>query len=322
MVDIVSAHVSTASRFTLEALPPFRLDLTVWALRRRPANLVDRWDGAVYRRAVKRGSAVVELEVRQGGSSNRPKVSVSATALAAAAPPRAWTAATIRQLLGLDVDLRDFYGLAALDPHLGPLAHRFRGLKPPRFPSVFESLVNAVACQQLSLTVGIALLNRLAQSCGDVGPSGDLHAFPEPADLAAMNPRQLRDLGFSTRKAEVLVEVSQRVVDGELDLEALAGADDDTAASTLQTLRGIGRWSAEYALLRGLGRLGVFPGDDVGARNNLRRWLGPDSAVDYDRVKHAVSRWAPYAGLVYFHLLLDGLSRAGLLDSGATDAAT
>ena len=137
-----------------------------------------------------------------------------------------------------------------------------------------------------------------------------------------MNPRQLRDLGFSTRKAEVLVEVSQRVVDGELDLEALADADDVTAASTLQTLRGIGRWSAEYALLRGLGRLSVFPGDDVGARNNLRRWLGPDSAADYDGVKHAVSRWAPYAGLVYFHLLLDGLSRAGLLDSGATDAAT
>lgn len=66
---LVSASVKTSmtSRFTVEAEPPFRLDLTVWALRRRPANVVDRWEGAVYRRAVKHASTVVELEVRQAG---------------------------------------------------------------------------------------------------------------------------------------------------------------------------------------------------------------------------------------------------------------
>jgi DNA-3-methyladenine glycosylase II len=86
----------------------------------------------------------------------------------------------------------------------------------------------------------------------------------------------------------------------------------------LTSLSGIGRWSAEYVLLRGLGRLHVFPGDDVGARNNLARWLGLESPLDYGAVRRAVSRWQPYAGMVYFHLLLDRLAAADELDRGST----
>ena len=78
----------------------------------------------------------------------------------------------------------------------------------------------------------------------------------------------------------------------------------------------MGRWSAEYALLRGLGRLEVFPGDDVGARNNLARRLGLASPLDYDDVRRAVAPWAPYAGLAYFHLLVERIDDAGWLDGG------
>jgi DNA-3-methyladenine glycosylase II len=55
-------------------------------------------------------------------------------------------------MFGLRTDLSAFYSLAARDNRLAPLSQRFRGLKPPCFPSVFEGLVNAIACQQLSLT--------------------------------------------------------------------------------------------------------------------------------------------------------------------------
>jgi DNA-3-methyladenine glycosylase II len=75
----------------------------------------------------------------------------------------------------------------------------------------------------------------------------------------------------------------------------------------LQTLRGVGRWTAEYVLLRGLGRLHVFPGDDIGARNNLQRWLGILEPLDYDGVQRVLARWQPFQGLVYLHLLLWGL---------------
>ena len=81
----------------------------------------------------------------------------------------------------------------------------------------------------------------------------------------------------------------------------------------LTSLRGVGRWTAEYVLLRGLGRLHVFPGDDVGAHNKLRRLFGIDTQLDYEGVHQLVARWHPHAGVVYFHLLLDSLSRADLI---------
>jgi DNA-3-methyladenine glycosylase II len=219
-------------------------------------------------------------------------------------------------MLGLDFDLHDFYRRTAGDLHLRPLVDRFQGLKPPRFPSVFECLVNAIACQQLTLTVGIGLLNRLAESYGSVTVAAGTtpaHTFPDPRDLSTADPDALRKLGFSTAKARAVVELAQRISEGTLDLELLTGVDDGAASATLQALRGIGRWSAEYALLRGLSRLAVFPADDVGARNNLQRLLGVDTAMDSDAVRQAVAPWAPYAGLVYFHLLLDRVEEAGWL---------
>ena len=110
-----------------------------------------------------------------------------------------------------------------------------------------------------------------------------------------------------------MIELARSVAEGDLDLEALASLPDDEAVRFLCELRGVGRWTAEYVLLRGLGRTRVFPGDDVGARNNLQRWLRLAAALDYEGVRRVVARWDGYAGLVYFHLLLDRLAEAGRL---------
>ena len=191
-----------------------------------------------------------------------------------------------------------------------------RGLKPPRFPTVFEALVNAVACQQLSLAVGIQLLNRLADGHGRAAsddPDGP-PAFPDPELLAGLRPDELKHLGFSLTKARSIVEAARAIVDGDLDLEALEQLDDAAVIERLTRLHGIGRWSAEYVLLRGLGRLNIFPGDDVGAHNKLKRLFQIETRLDYEAVRQLVARWDPYAGLVYFHLLLDSLAIAGLVD--------
>ena len=302
-----------ATRFTLEPRPPFRLDATVWALRRRPANSVDRWDGQTYRRALRLTDAVVEIEVRQVGPCESPRLVASVTPQRPARRLRDEVTAVLNRMLGLEVDLSDFYRRMEGDHVLGPLVQRYRGVKPPRFPTVFECLANAVACQQLTLTVGITLLNRLADACGAIA-AGAVRAFPHPEDIGG-DPRRLRQLGFSNAKARALSELAGRITDGDLDLDELETASDDAASVALQNLWGIGRWSAEYTLLRGLGRLGVFPADDVGACNNLSRFLGLDPAAGYEEVRRAVSRWSPYAGLVYFHLLLDRIDNAGWLET-------
>ena len=301
----------------MRPVPPFRLDLTVWALRRRARNAIDRWDGAAYRRVIVVAGRPTELAVRQSGSAASPRLLVTATPALGTPADRRCVRSVVDRLLGVRVDLAEWYRLARQDARLKPLAEEFRGVKPPRFPTMFEALTNAFACQQLSLEVGLELLNRLAAVC-DVksATDGDAHyAFPEPADVARLPSARYQAIGFSRQKVRALLTLARAVERHEVDLDALAEQGDSEACAQLFRLRGVGRWTAEYVLLRGLGRLHVFPGDDVGAQKRLARWLGRPSALDYAGVRRAVRRWQPYAGLVYFHLLLDGLSQAGALHS-------
>jgi len=305
-----------ASSLVLRPRAPFRLDLTVWALRRRALNEIDVWDGSTYRRVLVLDDTPVAVAVTQEGGAEAPelKFTLNSARKRRSAPPDA--CAVLGRMLSLELDIDPFYTLAAGDPVLAPLAERFRGLRPPRFASVFECLVNAVALQQLSLAAGLTLLNRLSRTYGACSSARghSAYAFPEPAQLAAARLESIRALGFSLRKATTIVAIANVADEMQLDLESLAGADDADVVETLTQIAGIGRWSAEYTLLRGLGRLHVFPGDDVGARKNLARWLGLAEPLDYADVQRAVAGWHPYAGLVYFHLLLDRLAARGDLE--------
>ena len=299
--------------FSLEPAPPFSLELTVWALRRRPDNAVDRWDGETYRRALAIAGEFVEVAVTQKGRSETPLLQV--TVFGAHRVPGVETSVTValNRMLGLQACLSEFYGIAETDGRLRSLAQRFRGLKPPRFPSVFEAVANGIACQQITLTLGIQVLNSLAETYGAAIEGSALHAFPQPLDLARRDVEELKRLKLSRQKAVALTELSHAIVERGLDLEALATLNDDTAIERLLQLLGVGRWTAEYVLLRGLGRLHIFPGDDVGARNNLQRWLGLKKPLDYEGTHRLLARWRPFAGFIYFHLLMDRLAEANVL---------
>ncbi|MCC7157827.1 MAG: DNA-3-methyladenine glycosylase 2 family protein [Bryobacterales bacterium] len=303
--------------FSLQPVAPFRLDFAAWAIRRRPENRMDVWDGTSYQRVLAVGDQAVHITVTQSGEKGAPQLTVTALGAGRGESQKAAITEAVERLLGTRVDLRPFYRFAATQPRLGQLAAQFRGLKPPRFPTVFEAVVNGIACQQLSLAVGITLLNRLSAACGLAfsDARGTQHAFPRPVDLAAMSEQDLRPLGFSRNKSRALIELACGAAEGRLDLEALAHLPEEEALARLLELRGVGRWTAEYVLLRGLGRTNVFPGDDVGARNNLARWLRLRKPLDYDRVASVLGTWKQFGGLVYFHLLLSRLERSAALTS-------
>jgi DNA-3-methyladenine glycosylase II len=301
--------------FSLEPAPPFSLELTVWALRRRPDNAVDRWDGKTYMRALSMAGKFAEVSVTQTGRPEAPRLQVTVIGARRVKGVESFMTAALNRMLGLQDCMSGFYSIAETDGRLGMLAQRFRGLKPPRFPSVFEAVANGIACQQITLTLGIRVLNLLAETYGAAIEGSALHAFPQPPDLARRDAEELKRLKLSRQKAVALTELSSAIVERGLDLEALATLDDDTAIDRLMQLRGVGRWTAEYILLRGLGRLHIFPGDDVGARNNLQRWLRLKKPLDYEGTHRLLAKWRPYAGFIYFHLLLDGLAEAGVLTS-------
>jgi len=301
-------------------MPPFRLDLTVWTLRRRPENILDRWDGQIYRRALSfntntgAGDQVIELAVEQTGPPSHPRLRVIAIGSDCAPAIQPILRATLERMLGLTIDLRPFYAVAAKQKPMRPLISAFTGFKPPRYPTVFEALLNAISCQQVSLDVGMMLLNRLVENFGR-SPATNFfaHACPSPADLADVPPGTLRAFGYSQNKERAILELSRSVASGELNLESLQQLDDAAALEKLLAIRGVGRWSAEYALLRGMGRLNIFPGDDVGGWNNLKKHLRLRSRPDYAKTRKLIAPWKNYAGLLYFHFLLDGLRTRGIL---------
>jgi DNA-3-methyladenine glycosylase II len=303
------------SQLELEPGAPFRLDLTTWVLRRRPHNAVDRWHASTYTRVLCADGGPVALSVTQNGLADVPRLSVRLAGRPIDRSTELFAVSALDRLLGLSVDLSDFATMAAQDPLLSPLASRMRGLRPPRVPTVFEALVNGIACQQLSLAVGIHLLNRLTADLGRPvsDDPGGLRGFPEPADLAPLEPDARNRHGFSMAKARTIIRIARAIVSGELDLEGLEQLDDPAVLERLTRMRGNGRWTAEYVLLRGLGRLHIFPGDDVGAHNKLRRLFDIDTPLDYESVDHLVARWHPHAGIVYFHLLLDSLPQEALI---------
>jgi DNA-3-methyladenine glycosylase II len=314
----------TEVSFTLNPLPPFRLDYTVWVLRRRPDNIWDRWDGLTYQRVLVLDEKALDISVTQKGPAERPGLKIAAAGRGLKSDAQSNLTVVLERLLGLKTDLAGFYRLAQKDPKLNPLAASFRGMKPPRYPSVFEALVNAITCQQFTLTAGIRLLSRLVVSYGIPFKerNNSLYAFPRPEDLASAHMEDLRKLGYSRQKARSLIELAQRMVEEGLDLDEFAFLEDSEALEKFTALRGVGRWTAEYALLRGFGRIHIFPGDDVGVRNRLQDWMEVGRPLDYEGVRRLLNRWNPYGGLIYFHLLLKGLKEAGHLSNAEKESSS
>lgn len=306
--------------FWLDPLPPFRLDLTVWTLRRRASNQIDQWDGTTYTRVLLLDDQPVRISVSQQQTGMCPRLLVTASSLAPFAQLPERISPILQKMLGCATDVTAFSTLAERDPHLAALAAQFQGVKPPRFPSLFEALLNAFACQQVSLDVGILLLNRLTEAYGQAvaGAPGVQRAFPTPEALVSAAPEHLRALGFSHQKARAILELTATLVEASQELLSLETRSNEEICQRLLPLRGVGRWSAEYVLLRGFGRIEVFPGDDVGAQKNLQALFALADKPTYEQIQALTARWQPYAGFVYFHLLLDKLARKGFLSARQT----
>jgi DNA-3-methyladenine glycosylase II len=291
--------------------PPFRLDLTIWTLRRRAHNQIDQWDGTTYTRVLVVDQVPVKVEVSQLHPTSPPQLLINVWIAELGESHSTGVKEVLQRMLGFSLDLSGFYALAQNDQTIPLLVQRFLGMKPPRFPSLFEAFLNAFACQQVTLDVGLMLLNRLTETYGlqFTDNQAVYHAFPRPEEIATASVEDLRALGFSRQKARAMLELATRLTQEPHYLSLLEGMNNEEVRSTVLSMRGVGRWTTEYVLLRGLGRLETFPGDDVGAQNNLQRLLHLAEKPTYETIKALTAAWQPYAGLIYFHLLLDALEK-------------
>lgn len=275
--------------------PPYRLDLTADALRRLAANVVDVVDGeGVYRRALRDERGTNLLEVRQ--------VSNQALLLRIAGPRAQRWAATVETMLGTRVQLDEWYRRVRPHPWLAYLARELRGLRPPRYPSLWEALAHSIVFQQISIHAAASIMRRVIETLGEPVEHGGVlyYPFPSAGDLLSCSESRLRAAGLSANKVAHLRSAAEAVVSEDVtgaEIEKLPSAQ---ASERLCTIRGVGPWSAAVVLLRGFGRLDVFPMKDSGVARSLRLLSG-NPLLDAHALLESLG---PVRGMLYFHLLL------------------
>jgi len=200
----------------------------------------------------------------------------------------------VRRYLGAPFDLDGFMAFASTEAVLRPIAERLHGLRPPLAPDPWESLVTSITAQQVSLHAAFAIRNRFIQAFGH--PYDQAYSFPTRERLAPVDPEDLRQLGFSQRKAEYVVGLAR----AEIDLAGLAAFPDEEVKARLVALPGIGEWTAEWFLARHLARPDAWPAGDLGLRKAVLHFYGEEDT------RAAGERFPGHRNLAA-HYLLTGL---------------
>jgi DNA-3-methyladenine glycosylase II len=183
---------------------------------------------------------------------------------------------------------------------MGPVARSLKGLKPLRPASLFEMVVIAITEQQLSLAAAFHIRGRLVARFGT--PCAGLWIFPASEALAEAPLGALMGCGLSRRKAEYITSFAQRVAEGAFDPDALAQKNDAGAYAGLVNQRGLGAWSAQYILARGLGRHDCLPSEDVNLRHAVGKYFSRGLNLSPKQLEQALLPFTPFRGLAAFYL--------------------
>src|SRR5437868_9772907 len=153
----------------------------------------------------------------------------------------------------------------------------------------FRALVFSILGQQISGKAAASIRARLIA-----------HLKPRQvsaASIVGLTPEELRSVGVSPQKARYLLDLAQLVADGNLRLDRVARMPDEEVIEALTQVKGIGVWTAQMFLIFSLGRLDVFPHDDLGVRAAIRNLYGLDE-LPTKEVRHRIATpWRPYASV-------------------------
>jgi DNA-3-methyladenine glycosylase II len=206
--------------------------------------------------------------------------------------PLARIRSQVERILSLDVDGTGFPAVAERDPVVRDLQARYPGLRPVQFHSPYEAAAWTIIGQRIRMTQAAGIRTRMASQLGDRVDFGDrqLPSFPAPDRLAT-----LREFpGLTSRKVDQLQSLGRAAGQGQLDTTALRSRPPGEALAHLQTLPGIGPFSAELILLRGAGHPDVFPTQEKRLHRAMAAGyhLGPDPELE--ALQAIAANWHPY----------------------------
>ncbi len=288
-----------SSRFRILLPTEYPLPYLRRALSRDPHSLTERLTGNDYLAVLRLASGSVSVV--------RATLSFEAVDVVITSPPPTGSISievhsVVLGLLGLEQDAGAFVRLSR---KLG-LARLVAGRSELRIcqtPSVFDGLLWSIIGQQINFPFACMLKRRLVEHTSTAISGADgLYAPPTPAAVAAVPPESLLPLQFSRQKADYVVSIARRIVDGQLELDALKSMSATRVERTLLEIRGLGPWSVNYVMMRSLGLADCVPLGDTGVTSGLQALLKLDQRPDVDATRTLMAVFSPYRSLATTHL--------------------
>lgn len=285
-------------RIRIETPEAFDFAHALSYLRRSPKELLHRVEGDLVMKALDIGGKKIVIRIGVSGSGLNAEIVNDKINAAEKSAVRN----CIREWFDLDTDLKPFYRMAKKDELLKPLVKHFHGYRIVGQPDLFESLVWAVLGQQINLAFAYTLKNRLVTAFGEqINWDNQPHyIFPTPGVITGVKAEQLLAFQFSKQKAAYTINIAEAFQSGEISKEKLSVLSLEDAKAALRKIKGVGNWTANYALMRTFRFPDAFPLEDAGLHNALKRQLNMKTKPSPERVKKIFKKykgWEAYAVL-------------------------
>lgn len=285
--------------FTIPVPAEFDFKLSLDFLKRSPREILHRCEESGVTKLLKVGQDAVLFNVQQHDHENI-RVHVLNTKLTSSI--KNTLEIYIRDWFDLDTDIKPFYTLSAKDKYMKGLVEKFYGYRIVGQPDLFESIIWAVLGQQINLSFAYTLKQRFVEHFGEkmIFSDVDYHLFPRPDVVSLLNDDVLLPLQFSRQKSKYVITISEAFASNEISKEKLAGLSLQDAKEKLMKIKGIGNWTANYALMKTFHYTDAFPLEDAGVHNAIKNLKRMKEKPTLDQVKTFYKKyrgWEAYATL-------------------------
>lgn len=295
-------------KFSIKTPREFSYEYSLAFLQRSPKEIMHSVQDGVVRKLLKLGGEYILIAVSDGKNRLNVELLNAEMLTANSSDIKAQVTTYVAEWFDIDTDIAPFYTLAMKDEVLKPIVRKFHGYRIMGQPDLFESLVWAVLGQQINLAFAYSIKQRFVEKYGErYEHDGHVYyLFPGPERVAAIDPVELIPLQFSRQKSQYTIGIAKAFVDKHVSREMFHGRPLSEAKEELMKLKGIGNWTANYALMRTFRYPDAFPLEDVALHKALRIQMNMRQKPTLDRVRKIFKRykgWEAYATLYLWRSL-------------------
>jgi DNA-3-methyladenine glycosylase II len=287
--------------------PPFNFDLSASIFSSGNKQFRKYENGKLWQ-VIKVDHKLILVIMQSSGTVEKPEMSIDMISNKGLSNvDREMAGEVISHLFNLKLDLELFYTHVRNDKIMSRLSQQLRGLKNLTTPTIFEALVSSIIEQQISSIAARSIKGNVIKTFGEnLKVNNEIYyAFPAPKRLAQAKIEQLRKCGLSLKKTQYVLDISSSILERRLNLDKFLEYEDaNEIIRELDRIPGIGIWTAELTMLRGMQRLDVIPADDLNLRRCVSHYYYEDKQIHGEDVRRIAERWGKWKGLASYYLTI------------------